>query len=249
MSSTPHSGRVVVVTGAAGGIGSRLVERFLADGDTVVATDTGTAALDALAEGQPSARLHTVPADITSEDDTQALAGYVATRVGHVDVLVNCAGWFPIVTFEAMTPAQWRTVLDINLTGPYLVTRALLPLMRERGWGRIVNFGSGSVFDGTRGQSHYVAAKAGVVGFSRSLARELGGYGITVNVVAPGLTVTRAVRDGFPSEVLRAQRVGRALQRDQEPDDLVGTVAFLASPDSDFVTGQTINVDGGRFMT
>jgi len=108
--------------------------------------------------------------------------------------------------------------------------------------------GSGSVFDGTPNQSHYVAAKAGVVGFTRSLARELGTYGITVNVVAPGVTATKAVADNFPEQILRAQRERRALHRDEFADDLVGPVFFLASDDAGFITGQTLNIDGGQVM-
>ena len=244
-----HTDRVVLITGAAGGIGSLIVDRFLAHGDTVIATDSSQPALARLAgaSGAPD-RLITSTADITEEADLDTLANLVRDRAGHLDVIVNAAGYFPIVAFEDMTVDQWRHVIDINLTGTFLLTRALLPLMRERGWGRIINFGSGSVFDGTPGQSHYVAAKAGIVGFSRSLAREIGKYGITVNVVTPGLTVTPAVRDHFPAEVLAAQRAGRALPRDEEPHDLVGVVAFLASPDSDFITGQTLNVDGGKYL-
>jgi NAD(P)-dependent dehydrogenase (short-subunit alcohol dehydrogenase family) len=163
-------------------------------------------------------------------------------------VLINCAGWFPIRTFEEIGPAEWSKVVEINLNGPFLVTRALLPLMKNSGWGRIINYGSGSVADGTRFQAHYVAAKAGITGFTRSLAREVGGYGITVNAIVPGLTVTEPVRRTFPAEVLEAQRAGRALQRDQVPEDLVGPTFFFASPDANFVTGQSLNVDGGRFF-
>lgn len=248
MNSTPESGRVILITGAAGGIGSPLVDRFLADGDHVIATDTRQEVLSEWETSRANDHLLTRAADITSEDDTVALAEFARSRYGHVDVVVNCAGWFPFATFETMTTDQWRTVIDINLTGPYLVVRAMLPLMREHGWGRIINFGSGSVFDGTAGQAHYVAAKAGVAGFSRSLARELGQYGITVNVVTPGLTVTPAVRASFPETILAAQRAGRALPRDEEPEDLVGAVAFLASRDADFVTGQTLNIDGGKYL-
>lgn len=242
--------RVVLITGAAGGIGSLIVNRFLAGGDTVIATDSSRSALDTLvgSHEERSDALLAVPADITDEADLAALADLVRDRTGHLDVIVNAAGYFPIVAFEDMTVDQWRQVIDINLTGTFLLTRALLPLMRDRGWGRIINFGSGSVFDGTPRQSHYVAAKAGVVGFSRSLAREIGKYGITVNVVTPGLTVTPAVRDHFPAEVLAAQRAGRALPRDEQPHDLVGVVAFLASPDADFISGQTLNVDGGKYL-
>jgi NAD(P)-dependent dehydrogenase (short-subunit alcohol dehydrogenase family) len=241
-------GRTILITGAAGGIGALVADRFLAEGDTVFATDSSTTALDRLVATRDTDRLITAHADITSEADLEALAHLVRDRAGSLDVLVNAAGYFPFVAFEDMTVEQWRQVIDINLTGTFLITRALLPLMREGGRGRIINFGSGSVFDGTARQSHYVAAKAGVVGFSRSLARELGGYGITVNVVTPGLTVTPAVRDSFPSEVLDAQRKGRALQRDEEPQDLVGVVAFLASQDAAFISGQTLNVDGGKHM-
>lgn len=241
--------RAVLVTGAAGGVGSLLVQRFLANGDRVVATDARQEGLDALREGHPAeAGLVTAAADIASELDCAVLMQKVRDAVGKLDVLVNCAGFFPIVPFEQMTFGQWQRVIEINLNGTYLMCRAALPLMKDSGWGRIVNFASGSVFAGTPGQAHYVAAKAGVIGFSRSLAREVGGYGITVNVVAPGLTVTQAVRDTFPPEVLAGQRTRRALQRDEQPEDLVGPVFFLASPDAGFITGQTLNVDGGNFM-
>lgn len=241
--------RVVVVTGAAGGVGALLVERFLANGDSVVATDTSEEALERLrGEVGDIAGLITAAADISREEDCNGLADLAREQEGRVDVLVNCAGFFPILPFEEMASDDWQRVIDINLTGSFLMTHAMLPLMKGGEWGRIINFGSGSVFDGTRGQTHYVAAKAGIVGFSRSLAREVGGYGITVNVITPGLTVTKAVRESFPSEILEAQRVGRAIQRDELPEDLVGPVLFLASPEADFITGQTVNVDGGRFM-
>ena len=242
-------GRVVVITGAAGGVGSVLVARFLANGDSVIATDATAEALARLAAAHPGvAGLTTVVADVSSEADALRIAAHAGDLVGRVDVLINCAGFFPIVPFEQMTAEQWSTVIGVNLTGTFLVTHALVPLMKANGWGRVINFGSASVFDGTPGQSHYVAAKAGIVGFSRSLARELGGYGITVNVITPGLTVTAAVRDHFPPAVLESQRERRAIQRDQVPEDLVGPVFFLASEESDFVSGQTLNVDGGKFM-
>jgi NAD(P)-dependent dehydrogenase (short-subunit alcohol dehydrogenase family) len=147
-----------------------------------------------------------------------------------------------------MPSAHFRRIIEINLTGTFLMTQAILPLMKDLGAGRIINYGSGSVFDGTAGQAHYVAAKAGIVGFSRSLAREVGGYNITVNVITPGLTVTKAVRDSFPAAILQAQRDARAIQRDEVPEDLVGPTFFLASEDAAFITGQILNVDGGAYM-
>lgn len=241
--------RVVVITGAAGGIGAVLVDRFLANGDTVIATDAFEEGLKKLSDTRNAGRgLLTSQADISEEADCVELAEMVREGEGRVDVLINCAGYFPIVPFEEMSADDWRRVIDINLTGTFLMSHAMLPLMKENGWGRIVNFSSGSVFDGPPGQAHYVAAKAGVIGFTRSLAREVGGYGITVNVVTPGLTVTKAVRDSFPAGILKTQRDARALQREEVPEDLVGPVFFLASPDADFISGQILNVDGGASM-
>lgn len=244
-----QNNRVVLITGAAGGIGTVLVKRFLDNGDAVIATDVPNTRLEEWREQWPEdVRLSVIPADITSDDDAAHLANVIREQVGRADVLINAAGYFPVVDFEEMTGQQWRQVIEINLTGTYLVTHAVLPLMTGRGWGRIINFGSGSVFAGPPAQAHYVAAKAGIVGFSRSLARAVGGEGITVNVVVPGLTVTQATLDTFPPAVLEMVRNGRAIVRDQIPEDLAGPVLFLASPDADFVTGQTLNVDGGNFM-
>lgn len=243
------TGRVVVITGASGGVGSALVGHFLGNGDQVIATDMDAKALDSLRAGQEVAsELVIEAADISVEADCARLAEATKQHAGRVDVLINCAGYFPFCRFEDMTSDQWRRVIDINLTGMFLMTRAMLPLIKGRGWGRIINFGSASVFDGTAGQSHYVAAKAGVIGFSRSLAREVGDYGITVNVITPGVTLTESARSHLPPDLLAAQRAARAIGRDEQPSDLLGAVGFLASPGADFISGQTLNVDGGKFM-
>ncbi|WP_033294829.1 SDR family NAD(P)-dependent oxidoreductase [Amycolatopsis jejuensis] len=237
--------RVVVITGAAGGVGRELVQRFLANGDHVIATDLTENGLATLGSGDT---LSTIAADLSTEDGVTAVADFARSSAGRVDVLVNCAGWFPILPFEELSIADWRRVVDVNLTGYFLVTKAILPLMKDLGTGRIINFGSGSVFAGVPDQTHYVAAKAGIAGFTRSLARSVGKYGITVNLVTPGITVTDAVRTSFPPEVLAGARQRRAIQRDEVAADLVGPVFFLASDDAAFITGQTLNVDGGTHL-
>ena len=241
--------RIVVVAGAAGGMGKLAVERFLANGDTVVATDTSDEPLKALAEGQsPEAKLHTVAGDISKEEDCERVAALAREVGGRVDVLVNVAGFFPMQPFDEMTADDFRKMVDINLTGTFLMIKAMTPLLRGRGWGRIVNIGSASVFEGVADQVHYVAAKSGLFGLSRSLARVFGKDGVTVNVVTPGLTVTPAVKANMPPELIDQQIKLRALPREETGADLIGAIFFLASPDADFISGQTINVDGGKHM-
>jgi len=230
-------------------MGALFVKRFLAHGDTVVASDTSDEVLAKLTSGaEPSGNLLSLAADISDEASCAKLAAFARDRTGHVDVLINCAGYFPTQAFAEMSLADWNKVIGINLTGVFLMVKAILPLMTGRGWGRIINIGSGSMFEGVAEQVHYVAAKAGVLGFSRSLARVVGKDGITVNIVAPGLTMTPAVAKAMPPEMVQAQVKARAIQRDETGEDLVGTVFFLASPGADFMSGQTLNVDGGKHM-
>jgi NAD(P)-dependent dehydrogenase (short-subunit alcohol dehydrogenase family) len=243
--------RTVVITGAAGAIGSAIVKRFASNGDIVVATDVSQDALDARQSDWISSALvplHTRAADISIETSVTELAEFAREHVRTVDVLVNCAAIFPLVPFEELTADGWKAVLDVNLTGTFFVVKAFLPLMKDGGKGRIVNIGSGTFFVGTQGHSAYVSSKGGILGLTRTLARELGQYGITVNQVTPGLTVTPHSVKHMPERVIAMQRELRALQRDELPEDVVGSVFFLASDDAAFITGQTINVDGGRHL-
>lgn len=237
--------RTVVITGAAGGLGGHFVRRFLENDDTVIATDLSDKGLQALGN---NGRLHKIAADLADEGAISEIVRRIEPITGRVDVLINNAGWFPVQPFAEITAQDWQRVLNVNLVAPALLTRAILPLMTGRGWGRLVNIGSGSVYGGVPGQVHYVAAKAGIVGMTRSLAREYGHEGITANVVAPGLTMTARARETLPVSIQQAQLKLRSLQREEVPQDLVGTVFFLASPDSDFITGQSIVVDGGNTM-
>jgi len=242
-----ENGRIVVVTGGAGGIGSKIVDRFLANGDTIFAIDNRLDALKTLL-GTRSAQdqLVAIAGDVSKEDDTRGFADTIRAKAGRVDVLINCAGYYPIVPFEKMTFEQWQLIIAINLSGAFLMVSALLPLMKGRGWGRVVNIASASVFEGVVGQTHYVAAKSGLVGFSRSLATEVGEYGITVNCVAPGLTVTAPVKRNMSASTIEGQRALRAIQRDEQAEDLAGPVFFLASPEANFMSGQMLVVDGGK---
>jgi NAD(P)-dependent dehydrogenase (short-subunit alcohol dehydrogenase family) len=181
------------------------------------------------------------------------MAAEVQKKFGRCDILINCAGIYPQQEFEQMKLADWRRVLSINLDSVFLVSSAFAPGMKQRGWGRVVNLASSTLGSVVTGFVHYMSSKAGIVGFTRALASELGPYGVTVNAISPGLTRS-------PGTLARKPRPGiadmegefniaasmQAIKRVEVPDDLVGTVSYLTSDDAAFITGQTLNVDGGR---
>jgi NAD(P)-dependent dehydrogenase (short-subunit alcohol dehydrogenase family) len=239
--------KVVVLTGAAGGIGKALATRFLSEGAMVCAVDISEEVLQKMENdlGSPE-DLFTVVADISNEDSTLNLFNQLNKKWGQADILVNNAGWFPFTDFEDITYTEWKKVLSINLDGNFLMTKAILPLLKQSKVGRIINISSGSFLSPPPDQTHYVSAKAGVIGFTRALAMSLGKYNITVNAITPGLTSTPALVKSVPSEMIEGIAESGALQRKQTADDLVGSILFLSSDDAAFITGQTINVDGGR---
>jgi 3-oxoacyl-[acyl-carrier protein] reductase len=239
--------KTAIITGAAGGIGTAITQRFLDEGAKVVAVDLSTEALEKLASkmGNPE-NLLLAKTDISSEDSTQQLYQQIKDKWNSVDIIINNAGWFPFLEFEKMTYGDWRKVMNINLDGGFLVIKSLLPMLKQSTAGRIINTASGSFFDPPVGQAHYVAAKAGIIGLTRALAVELGDYNITVNAIAPGLTATPIVLQSFPGELIDKLAEHGAIKRRQTAEDLVGITTFLASEDASFITGQTISVDGGR---
>jgi NAD(P)-dependent dehydrogenase (short-subunit alcohol dehydrogenase family) len=239
--------KTIVITGAAGGIGKALTTRFLEDGCRVCAVDLSNEVLDKLREDLKSpGRLFYVATDISSEESCHNLYSEINKKWGTLDVLVNNAGWFPIIDFEDITYTDWKKVIAVNLDGTFLMTKALLPLLKKSTAGKIVNVSSGSFFNPPANQAHYVSAKAGVIGFTRVAAVALGKYNITVNAITPGLTATPKVVDNFPSDMIDKESQDGALKRRQVANDLVGAIVFLSSDDAGFITGQTINIDGGR---
>jgi NAD(P)-dependent dehydrogenase (short-subunit alcohol dehydrogenase family) len=216
-----------VVTGGASGIGAAIANGLEDDGAAVEIFD--------LENG----------VDVTAEQSVLNACEEVVSRHGRIDVLVNNAGIYPHIPFEEMTFAQWRHVLATNLDGVFLCSHAVYPVMRSRGYGRIVNISSATFFIGYPGLSAYVASKGGIIGFTRALAREAGPHQITVNAVTPGLIATeRALAEeaGVFDEIVPEQ----AIQRPGSPQDIADCVRYLVRPESSWITGQTFNVDGGH---
>lgn len=248
-----HKDKVAVITGGANGIGQAFAKRLAEDGVHVAIADKADGSQTVKLVEAAGRKALAVACDVSKEDSVAAMAKQVQASFGHVDIVVNCAGIFPQQDFSTMTFADWRKVLAINLDGTFLVTAAFVPGMRTRKWGRIVSMASSTFGSVTTGFAHYVASKGGVIGFTRALAGDVAADGITVNAIAPGLTrspgtLVRKPRPGFANmdEEFNAVASLQAIKRPEVPDDLVGALSFLTSDDAAFMTGQTLNVDGGR---
>jgi NAD(P)-dependent dehydrogenase (short-subunit alcohol dehydrogenase family) len=240
-------GKVAVVTGAAQGIGRAIADGLAAEGARIVVADL-RGAEEAAASYEGGVGL---TVDVADEEDVQRLADETVERCGGIDVLVNNAGLYASLEmrpFEQIPLDEWRRVMDVNVASMFLTARAIVPVMRRRGGGRIVNISSGTPFRGVPFLLHYVTSKGAIVALTRALAKELGKDDVLVNCVAPGFTMSAGV-EAHPEVIEKLRDVSvsaRTLQRDQLPEDVVGAVVYLCGPGSAFVTGQTIVIDGGQ---
>jgi 2-hydroxycyclohexanecarboxyl-CoA dehydrogenase len=245
--------KVAIVTGGGGGIGSATCRRFAEAGTTVAVFDIDGAAADRVASTIGGDNAVSVTCDITDHAAvTQAVAA-VEARFGRVDILVNNAGWDVFRLFKDTTPADWQKLISINLVGPLNMHHAVLPGMIARGGGRIVNIASDAARVGSSGEAVYAACKSGLVGFSKTLAREHARHRISINVVCPGATHTALFEEykkgaGNPEKLEEAFRRAIPMGRIGEPEDLPGAILFFASDDAAFITGQVISVSGGLTM-
>ena len=242
-------GKVAIVTGAAQGIGRAIATGLAAEGARIVVADLQRAeeAAGTFDDGVG------ITVDVADREQVERMAREAVERCGRVDILVNNAGLYASLAMRPFTEIpveEWRKVMDVNVLSMFLTCSAIVPVMREHGGGRIVNISSGTPFRGVPFLLHYVTSKGAIVAFTRALAREVGSDEVLVNCVAPGFTMSEGVREQ-PGVIEALQQVSvsaRTLQRDQQPEDVVGAVVFLCGPGADFVTGQTIVIDGGQYF-
>jgi 3-oxoacyl-[acyl-carrier protein] reductase len=248
--------RVAIVTGGGKGIWKHYCRGLAAQGAAIVVAEIDAGAAETTAAELRAAghRAMEVPTDVSDEASVKAMVARTRETFGRVDILVNNAAIFASVGFthgthDQINVEEWDRMFAVNVRGVWLCCREVIPHMREQGYGKIVNIASGTAWKGTPNMLHYVTSKAAVAGLTRALAREIGTTGIRVNTIAPGYTESEMLLPSVtPDQRARALRE-RIIQRAEQPEDLVGTVVFLASPASDFITGQTIHVDGGSVLT
>ena len=240
------SGKTALVTGASGGIGGAIARALHGQGATLALSGTREDALCALAASLAE-RAHVVPCDLSQPEQAAELAGRAEAAMGSLDIVVNNAGITRDGLMMRMKDDDWQAVLDVNLTAAFRVTRAALRGMAKRRWGRVISIASVVGEIGNAGQANYAAAKAGLVGMTKSLAREVAGRGITVNCIAPGFietAMTAALDESQRERLIGAIPAGRL----GAPDDVAGACTFLASAQAAYVTGQTLHVNGGMAM-
>jgi 3-oxoacyl-[acyl-carrier protein] reductase len=246
-------GKTAIVTGSASGIGAAVALGLAKRGADVVVNysknekDAKAIASQIAASG---GRALCIQGDVGKDEDCRKLADAAMSAWGRIDILVNNAGIYPHLPFDQLDYADWRRVLELNLDAAFLCSHAVYPTLKERGYGRIVNISSAAVHVGPPGMAHYLASKAGLIGLTRSLAVEAGAHGITVNAITPGFVETPGVlADPAEIELFDVIVAEQAVPRRGQPEDIAECVAYLVRPAAGFITGQTLNVDGGhRFL-
>ena len=248
-------GRVAIITGGGHGIGKAYALRLAAEGARVVIAELDGKAASAVAAELTAQGHHAiaVQTDVANEASVANMAQQTIAQFGRIDILVNNAAIFATVPmsrspFDQISVDEWDRMMSVNVKGTWLASRAVVPQMRAQGYGKIINVSSGTALKGSPSRIHYVTSKAGILGFTKTLANEVGKDGICVNCVAPGSTLSEENPDDDVLKMRAAAANARALKRVQTPEDLTGAVVFFASGDSDFITGQTLVVDGGSCM-
>lgn len=249
-------GKVAIVTGSATGVGAEVARQLAARGCNVVINYTKSEAEAKEAEAACKAlgvETLMVQADVSVDADCRRMAQAALDKWGRIDVLVNNAAIFATVPmsrapFDEIAVDEWDRMMGVNLKGTWLASCAVIPVMRSQGYGKIINISSGTALKGSPSRIHYVSSKAAILGFTKTLANEVGRDNICVNCVAPGSTLSEENPDDGIVKMRTAATATRALKRVQTPEDLTGAIVFFASADSDFITGQTLVVDGGSCL-
>ncbi len=243
-------GKTAVITGAGRGIGSVMAKHMASEGANVVVTDVLDTADTVAAIKDAGGSAIGMHVDVTSDESLAAMVETTMSEFGALDILVNNAGIFAALQpkpFFEIDNDEFDKIMTVNARGVHQATKSVVPTMLKAGGGKICNIASGTVYYGPPGLSHYTASKAAVIGLTRGIGRELGDKNIQVNAIAPGLTESDSIAGHTGFDPARAPTVqSRSIKRDMVPEDLLGSLMFLITPDSDFLTGQTINVDGGK---
>lgn len=238
--------RVAIVTGAALGNGKAFCERLVQEGAIVVIADVVDASDTLRALKENGGRGMAVQVDLTKPEGARDLMQQTLDAYGRIDILVHNVGLYEEEPFELISFERWKRMLDLHLHSLFLTVQGAIPAMKQHNFGRIIILSSDTVWLGTPYLTHYVTAKAGMLGFTRSLAAEMGKYGITINAITVGLTASQQHDNGTPSQSMLEHIIpSQAVHRADEPEDIANVVAFLALPASGIITGQAINVDGG----